>query len=514
MKGKRAVLYCRVSTDEQRKKGNSIEFQEELLREYCLRNGIEVTEVFIDNESAKDFNRPSYVQMQEHCRYHHRRIDFILVFRWDRWSRNSALGQIEINNFKAIGIEVHSLEQGIVAEDPSQKFIRTISLGIGEYENGVKSVRTKESMKARAEKGYWCHKPPKGYKANPITKIMEPNENATLISDAFSMVASRTCSVLEAREFLIEGGLSCSRSGIYHILGNPLYKGVIKIKSKGEEPEEYVKGLHKPIVTEETWEAVQNLMNSKSRPIVRQKEILPEHVLRSLLECKDCGKKLTAGRSRGNGGQYDYYQCNTKGCGERYRTDLANSILEQKLHILRPEPEVIELFYMIIEKKFDQNDESRRKKLNSLRSEQSKVESQILNLDEHMASAKLNVSDYNRMVSNLSEKIAQTKEQLEELEAMETDYTKYIKEGASIIENLGNYYIEGDVTVKRRILGSILDGNLVFDTTDYRTIPYNQVINSYAFTFKALDSLKTEKPSKIAELSSLAPPLGLEPRTY
>ncbi len=60
---KRAVLYCRVSTDEQRKHGNSLTYQEELLRRYCERRGIEVAQTFIEDESAKDFNRPEYQAM-------------------------------------------------------------------------------------------------------------------------------------------------------------------------------------------------------------------------------------------------------------------------------------------------------------------------------------------------------------------------------------------------------------------------------------------------------------------
>ena len=54
---KRAILYCRVSSDEQAK-GGSLKYQEDALRRYCESNGIEVVDVYREDYSAKTFNRP------------------------------------------------------------------------------------------------------------------------------------------------------------------------------------------------------------------------------------------------------------------------------------------------------------------------------------------------------------------------------------------------------------------------------------------------------------------------
>jgi len=53
---KRAIIYTRVSTDEQAEKGYSLIVQEETLRRECGRLGIEVAEHFQDDGySAKKF---------------------------------------------------------------------------------------------------------------------------------------------------------------------------------------------------------------------------------------------------------------------------------------------------------------------------------------------------------------------------------------------------------------------------------------------------------------------------
>ena len=57
------VIYCRVSTDEQRK-GTSVEVQEERLREYCERKGYNIIELpnIKEDESAKTFKKRPVMQ--------------------------------------------------------------------------------------------------------------------------------------------------------------------------------------------------------------------------------------------------------------------------------------------------------------------------------------------------------------------------------------------------------------------------------------------------------------------
>lgn len=52
---KTALLYIRVSTDEQADKGYSLQHQEERLRKYCELQGINVIGLFKDDHSAKTF---------------------------------------------------------------------------------------------------------------------------------------------------------------------------------------------------------------------------------------------------------------------------------------------------------------------------------------------------------------------------------------------------------------------------------------------------------------------------
>ena len=56
----KTVIYTRVSTDEQRRQGFSLQEQERSLRSFAERMGMEIIGHYQDDYSAKDFNRPQF----------------------------------------------------------------------------------------------------------------------------------------------------------------------------------------------------------------------------------------------------------------------------------------------------------------------------------------------------------------------------------------------------------------------------------------------------------------------
>ena len=96
LKGKKAILYRRVSTTEQKKTGNSLSSQKDKLRVFCFNKEIKIIKEFEEDYSAKDFNRPEWKKLYDFAKKNKSEIDFLLVYDWDRFSRNvyEALGVI------------------------------------------------------------------------------------------------------------------------------------------------------------------------------------------------------------------------------------------------------------------------------------------------------------------------------------------------------------------------------------------------------------------------------------
>src|SRR5699024_11798842 len=85
----RVALYIRVSGEEQRIKGLSLEAQEEDLRQYAKEHGWQVSGVYIDaaKTARKRLDRRTeFLRMLEDVKAG--RIDRILFTRLDRWFRN------------------------------------------------------------------------------------------------------------------------------------------------------------------------------------------------------------------------------------------------------------------------------------------------------------------------------------------------------------------------------------------------------------------------------------------
>jgi site-specific DNA recombinase len=60
LQGKKAILYRRVSTTDQKEFGNSLNAQQGSLRDFCEKNSMTISKEFQEDCSAKNFNRPEW----------------------------------------------------------------------------------------------------------------------------------------------------------------------------------------------------------------------------------------------------------------------------------------------------------------------------------------------------------------------------------------------------------------------------------------------------------------------
>jgi len=80
MKTRKAILYVRVSTDEQAD-GFSLSYQEERLRKYCALNNIEVAAFYNQDHSAKTFDRPEFKKLLADIKSNKHSADLLLFLK-------------------------------------------------------------------------------------------------------------------------------------------------------------------------------------------------------------------------------------------------------------------------------------------------------------------------------------------------------------------------------------------------------------------------------------------------
>ena len=498
LSGKRAVLYRRVSTSEQKEQGNSLSTQKEMLSVFCKKNCIDIIEDFDDDYSAKDFGRPGFSNLLKYVADKRNKIELLLIHKWDRFSRDSRLGINMIHQLKEMGVEVNSSTQWINHDDPNQLILHLINMGLPEVDNRIRSSRTMEGTRSNMKDGRWVFSQPKGYvkgRDESGKVLMKPDkEIAGLITELFNDFALGIYSQSQIRKLHKFKPLNLSSSNISRILNQIVYSGRICVSAFKNEPEQIVTALHEPLVSVETYEKVQvelgNRKRIKHKPI-KQNNALP---LRGFLSCNCCGKNLTgSGSTSKTGKKHYYYHGNPKnGCKERYRADLAHTSVEDLLADYSPNKDVCHLFELMLKDKFDTSDKSNKSMMKSIDINIKKLEDKKEVLLDKLLEGAITNDMFNSKNADLENKISQLIIDKNQLNDYEKDSLEFISFGIHILKNLGEFFAKATVNTKQKLLSSIFNKKLVFDGEKYRTPILNRGLELITRSINALEVVKNK----------------------
>lgn len=159
-----AILYIRVSTDEQVQKGYSQRSQQERLSKYCNNNQIEIAQTIFEDHSAKNFNRPAWSTMMRQLNSSKAsRPNLLLFTRWDRFSRNTAYAYYMITNLEKLGIGPQATDQPLDMAILENKVLLTMYIVTAEVENDRRSLNIKQGIYKAKKEGRYIGRAPIGY---------------------------------------------------------------------------------------------------------------------------------------------------------------------------------------------------------------------------------------------------------------------------------------------------------------------------------------------------------------
>lgn len=349
-----AYIYVRVSTDEQKRKGYSLIEQEDRLLKHCEINHIKVKGIFREDFSAKDFNRPEWKKLVALIkRNKHRPPENILFLKWDRFSRNIEFAYQMIGHLKELNTLAMAIDQPIDFEVPESIVMLAIYLSIPEAENSRRGRNSSDGMRRAKKMGRWPGKAPMGYTNQTASDgkkfIAIKHPEADYIKWSFQQFAKGLYSISQVRKVAILNGLKCSRNNFWKLLHNPVYCGIVTVPQTKTEEIQFVKGVHDPLITEELFNDVQLLLNSKRRHHGTRQKLNHLFPLRGFLHCPWCGKRLTGSISTGGSTKSRYYHCTTSKCPGRFRADILDRSYEDQLKSIHLAPEVYELFELVLQ---------------------------------------------------------------------------------------------------------------------------------------------------------------------
>ncbi|MCK5019838.1 MAG: recombinase family protein, partial [Candidatus Peribacteraceae bacterium] len=160
---KKVIGYVRVSTEEQKKKGLSIDHQKEKIKLYAALNDLKLVDTIVDaGVSAKNLNgRPGIKRIIQLARK--KEIDGVVVYKLDRLFRSSKDAHNTCHMFKKQGVAFHSVTEQIDTESPLGQFFFSIMSACAELERNLVSQRTSDVLKSRREAGKVYNHAPYGF---------------------------------------------------------------------------------------------------------------------------------------------------------------------------------------------------------------------------------------------------------------------------------------------------------------------------------------------------------------
>ncbi|HLO73876.1 MAG TPA: recombinase family protein [Flavobacterium sp.] len=511
------VMYTRVSTDEQKENGYSLQEQEKRIKQHCEKLDWKIVSHFQDDHSAKDFLRPQWKVLIYEIKSKRLKIDTIVVTKIDRFSRNAFETHDMINILAKYNIRVYSIteNQYFDFKNAQNFFQQYFSAGLAQYENILRGENTKRGMRQAAREGRTIGKAPTGYLNDIINKtVIKDPETAPLIIKGFEILSLDIYPIEEVRRKLIKEGLrKCCKQTFLNIVKNPYYYGIIKIKSWEDEPEEEIIGTHSPLITKDLFDKVQKIISGKKKANLVKISRNEDFPLRGHLICNSCHGNLTGSPSTSrNGVKHYYYHCQ-KGCKTRFRADLAHSSFEDLLDGFKIKKDILNLYNIILEDIFNSNEKDRQKQIKQADDKIRQLRSKLESLQDKLLDDIIDKTEYNSIKLRIQKELEEWELKKQELSIDKSEFQKYINYGFPFLYNIKEYYKKCNVDVKQKICGSIFPEKIIFHKNKYRTASENDLLTLLTLNINKFGDFKNEKATPKNGLSTYAPPLGLEPRT-
>lgn len=399
----KAVLYARVSTEEQATEGYSINAQKQLLNEFAHKHNFEIIDEYIDEgKSGKNIEgRPEMKRLLKDAK--NENFNAVIVYKLDRLSRKTkdSLEIVEILEFH--NIQLISYSENIDTNTSGGKMYFTMLSSFSEMERSNIIARGKMGMMQRAKEGYYNGGRVLGY--NSVNKHLVINEEEAhvirIIFDyaeqdlGYKAIVSR----INTMGYKTKRGHDFSINTIKQILDNPIYIGKIRFnmyenwaeKHRNGKNEDYilVDGKHEAIIEQEQWDRVQQFRKKRSVKPARSNK---PYILNGLVRCPKCGYGMVSASSKGSKGKrYRYYVCGqfhnkgSKACSAHsIRADLAEQQVMEELKCIVSEPYVLNQIIDNVNVKRRDAKTPINDEIKVLQSKLNKVEVRINNITEQL----------------------------------------------------------------------------------------------------------------------------------
>lgn len=385
---RKAVIYCRVSSVAQTKRGDGLGSQETRCHEYARMKGYTIVEKYTDDLTGSVVDRPGMKTMLNYLRRHRADNCIVIIDDISRLARGvEAHWELRRTIIRAGGkLESPSIE---FADDADSKMVENVLAGAAQHQREKNAEQTFNRMRARLVNGYWVFWKPRGYRYEKTrgegNMLVRDEPLASIIQEALEGYSSgRFETQVEVKRFLESQPLypkdrkhgEVRNQHVTDLLNQVLYAGYL------ESPNWDVslrQGKHEGLISFATHLKIQERLKGSAKAAAR-KDINADFPLRGFVLCGDCNKPLTACWSKGKRQKFAYYLCHNRVC-ESYRKSIPRQKIEDEFEALlgamQPAGNIFQIARSMFKELWDHRLKHRAALAQSVKREVNKIEKQI-----------------------------------------------------------------------------------------------------------------------------------------
>jgi len=476
----KALIYCRVSTEEQAEKGYSLDTQEKICRDFAVRNGYVVDGVYKDDgKSGTNLDRPALKALL--AQVQQAQTDQVVVVQeTDRLARNT-IDHLTIKALlQKVNAKLISVAQPMLDDSPEGKMIDTILASVNQFQSDINSRKTKKGMQERFETGWWPTCAPLGYLNKEVDgkKIIVPDpQRWHLVHECLKLYLTGNYSAFELAEIMYEKGLR-SRTGkkicnsiMTHILRHPFYAGLMFWNNQVKQ------GNHEPIITIHEHERILQILDAHNFHTSRRR--IHHFLLLGFVYCNLCGGRYTAELHAHRNVVYYHCDFQSKRGEEKPHTNngqnVQASILENEVKARFQQMRLSDDFIDNILQKLKtlyarwkgDTDTQKRLLLNQKQSLEQKKDVS----EEKLLNGVISDIDFRRIQNKLVQELIHVQNQLTNLEHQTLDQIDVLQNTLELAKNIYESYTKATYELKRQYLAFFWEKFLVQDRCIIKAIP-------------------------------------------
>ncbi len=249
------------------------------------------------------------------------------------------------------------------------------------------------------------------------------------------------------------------------MLKNPVYKGYIDVPRMGIQQ----KGSFKAMVEPELFDAVQVILDGRSKKLPIYKKVHPDFPLRGIIKCS-CGKIMTSNWSKGgSGNKYGYYRC-SECSGMNLKKEEIEPQFTNYLHEIKLKERPSEIIKLAVELNWDERSEDLKKRINKLERQQKMLKAQEDKIIDKNMSGVFSDAVAKRRLSSIEKQLAEISLEVVRYQKPEEDEPELINYSVNLLKNMSEVWPEMNPYQKDKFQKFVFPAGLTYENRTFTTI--------------------------------------------